>query len=111
MAAASSFETIEPSREAIDNLPGATVLEFGTPWCGYCQAAAPLLAAALQDKAAVQHIKVEDGSGRRLGRSFQIKLWPTFIFLRDGKEAARLTRPANRQSIEAALADIIGGHR
>ncbi|HSB96804.1 MAG TPA: thioredoxin family protein [Spongiibacteraceae bacterium] len=108
MAAASSFETIEPSREAIDNLPGATVLEFGTPWCGYCQAAAPLLAAALQDKPAVRHIKVEDGSGRRLGRSFQIKLWPTFIFLHDGKEAVRLTRPTQAQSIAAALSSITG---
>jgi len=111
MPVAHSFEAIEPSRAAIDSLPGATVLEFGTPWCGYCQAAAPLLATALQDKADVRHVKVEDGSGRRLGRSFQIKLWPTFIFLRDGKERARLTRPVDVQAIDAALASIVGDDR
>jgi thioredoxin 1 len=37
----------------------------------------------------VRHVKVEDGSGRRLGRSFGVKLWPTLVFLRDGREVAR----------------------
>jgi thioredoxin 1 len=111
MPVANSFEDIEPSRTAIDGLSGATVLEFGTPWCGYCRAAAPLLETALQNRDDVRHIKVEDGSGRSLGRSFQIKLWPTFIFLRDGKEHARLTRPVDVQTIDAALASIVGGDR
>jgi thioredoxin 1 len=24
----------EPARSEVDALPGATLLEFGTPWCG-----------------------------------------------------------------------------
>jgi thioredoxin len=51
----------------------------------------------------MRHIKVEDGSGRPLGRSFGVKLWPTFIFLRDGQEVGRLTRPASVELIEQML--------
>ena len=95
-----------PSREAIDQLTGAAVLEFGTPWCGHCQRAQPLIEQALEDEANVAHIKVEDGSGQRLGRSFGVKLWPTLIFLRDGKEVDRLVRPDSAQSIHEAIEKI-----
>ena len=53
--------------------------------------------------AAAAHIKVEDGSGRPLGRAFRVKLWPTLIFLRDGQEVARLVRPQSAGAIRDAL--------
>jgi thioredoxin 1 len=56
----------------------------------------------------VRHIRVEDGPGRRLGRSFRVKLWPTLVFLRQGSEVARLVRPADAELIEQALAQIDG---
>ena len=98
------FETAEPTRAAIDALAGVTALEFGTGWCGYCRAAQPLLAEALAGHPQLRHIKVEDGSGRALGRSFRVKLWPTVIFLRDGKEVARVVRPADADQVRQALA-------
>jgi thioredoxin 1 len=96
----------QPPRAQIDELQGAAVVEFGTSWCGYCRAAQPLIAAALVDYPDVQHLKIEDGSGRKLGRSFRIKLWPTLIFLRDGKEVTRLVRPTDSTAISQALAEI-----
>jgi len=96
----------EPPRDEIDALRGPTVLEFGSPWCGYCRAAQPLIAAAFEDHPDVRHIKVADASGRRLGRSFIVKLWPTLIFLRDGQEIARLVRPGDAREIREALAQI-----
>jgi len=84
-----------PTREDIDRLQGAAVLEFGTPWCGYCQRAQPLIENVLKDHDQVQHIKVEDGPGRPLGRSFGVKLWPTLVFLRDGREIDRVVRPTD----------------
>src|SRR3569832_2980763 len=96
----------EPTRADIDQLDGPTVLEFGAPWCGHCRAAQPLLAAAFAGHDLVRHIKISDGSGRRLGRSFRVKLWPTLIFLRDGKEVTRLVRPATAGAIRSALARI-----
>ena len=83
----------EPARAAVDAMPGTTVLEFGAPWCGHCQAAQPALERALAGHEGVRHLKVEDGRGRPLGRSFGIKLWPTLVVLRDGAEVARMVRP------------------
>jgi thioredoxin 1 len=96
-----------PTREEIDDTTGAVLLEFGTGWCGRCQAAAPAVAAALKDFPMVRHIKVEDGPGRRLGRSFHIKLWPTLIFLKDGIEVARAVRPESADEIRTSLAMVL----
>ena len=96
----------EPSRAELDKTPGPILLEFGTAWCGWCRAAAPLIGAALARHPRVRHVRIEDGHGRRLGRSFRVKLWPTLIFLKDGQEQARLVRPQQPEAIAAALARI-----
>ena len=101
-----TYANTEPERAELDAMAGPTVVEFGTPWCGWCRAAQPDIAAALRGHTNVRHLKVEDGSGRRLGRSFAIKLWPTLIFLNDGKEIARLVRPGDRSAIAQALEQI-----
>jgi thioredoxin 1 len=96
----------EPKRAEIEAVAGPALLEFGTSWCGHCRAAQPLIAKALAAHPNVRHIKVEDASGKRLGRSFLVKLWPTLVFLRDGKEVAKLVRPKAPEEIERALAAI-----
>jgi thioredoxin 1 len=101
-----AYSDTEPKRAEVDALAGPTLLEFGNSWCGHCRAAQPLIAAALRDHPDVRHLKIADASRRRLGRSFRVKLWPTLIFLKDGKELARLVRPRDEPSIRAALAQI-----
>jgi thioredoxin 1 len=101
-----AYATPEPKRAEVDLLAGPTVLEFGSPWCGYCRAAQPLLASALAGHPDVRHIKIADASGRPLGRSFNVKLWPTLVFLRNGHETARLIRPGESSTIANALAMI-----
>ena len=96
----------EPSRAEIEGLPGAALLEFGTPWCGYCRVAQPLVAGGLASHPQVRHVKVEDGSGRPLGRHFGVKLWPTLVLLKDGKEVARLVRPSSLDAVRQALDQI-----
>ena len=101
-----SYATREPSRAEVDALAGPTVLEFGTGWCGWCRGAQPLIARALQARPGVRHLKIEDGPGRPLGRSFRVKLWPTLVFLQDGQEVARVTRPGSQQELDEALAKV-----
>jgi thioredoxin 1 len=96
----------EPQRADVEALRGPTLLEFGSAWCGFCRAVQGPLAAVLARHPRVKHIKVEDGRGRKLGRSFGVKLWPTLVFLRDGKEVERLVRPAGARPISEALARI-----
>jgi thioredoxin 1 len=106
MALLSSNPQPEPAREEIDALAGPALLEFGTSWCGHCRAAQPLIAGAFAGHPQVRHIRIEDGSGRPLGRSFGVKLWPTLVFLRDGQERARAVRPRSLAAIEAGFAEI-----
>lgn len=106
MGMTSEYADREPTREEVDALAGPTVLEFGNAWCGHCRAAQPLIAQAFQGHERVRHIKIADGSGRRLGRSFRVKLWPTLVFLRDGEELARLVRPHLESEMAEALARI-----
>lgn len=93
----------QPDRGEIAALAGPAVLEFGTNWCGYCRVAESLVERALADYPGVAHLKIEDGPGRVLGRAFRVKLWPTLVFLRDGRELARVVRPTSAGSLAAAL--------
>jgi thioredoxin 1 len=106
MAYTRDYATTEPSRAELDAGSGPLLLEFGAPWCGYCMRAQAPLEQALANAPSVAHVKVEDGPGRPLGRSFRIKLWPTLVLLRDGAEVARLVRPDDAASIGDALAKI-----
>jgi thioredoxin 1 len=97
------YATVQPERSAIDAMGGTVALEFGTDWCGYCRAGSPLIASAVSGFPDVQYIKVEDGGGRPLGRSFRVKLWPTLLVLRNGKEIARVVRPVDVAEVRQAL--------
>lgn len=91
----------EPSREHVDRLPGTVLLEFGADWCPHCQAVQPLLQELLDAHPQIQHLKIEDGKGKPLGRSFRVTLWPTLIFLQQGREVARFVRPSELETREA----------
>lgn len=103
------YEEHQPSRDEIDGLEGAAVLIFGTNWCGYCRAAHPVFERTLADYPEIRVIKVEDGKGRVLGRSFRVKLWPTMIVLKDGREVGRAVRPRTPAQILDALGAVVEG--
>lgn len=106
MALTTIYSAAEPTRAEVDSMTGAAVLEFGSPTCGFCMAAQPAIASAFDGHPDVRHIKIADASGRRLGRSFGVKLWPTLVFLKEGNEVARLVRPRDPAPISEALASI-----
>ena len=107
MAINREYALAEPTRAEVDQMSGPVVVEFGTGWCGYCQAAQPFLAEALDCYPQVRHLKVEDGKGRPLGRSFGVKLWPTFVFLLDGQVKHKAVRPEPEEILEG-LRQIAG---
>lgn len=108
MAYTSLFLVDAPERAAVDALPGLLLLEFGVDWCPHCQLVQPLLERAMREYPALPHLKIEDGPGRRLGRSYRIKLWPSLLLIKDGQELERLVRPTTEGEISAALARLAG---
>jgi len=103
MAFNQNYAESEPTRAQVDALEGAVLIEFGAPWCGHCQAAQPSITEAVADSPELSHLKIEDGPGRRLGRTFKVKLWPTLIFMNKGRELARLVRPGDSEAIRDCL--------
>ena len=57
--------------------------------------------ALLDEHPEVRHIKVEDGPGQALGRSFSVRLWPSLVFLREGVVQRKLARPGASELKEA----------
>ncbi|WP_372748592.1 thioredoxin family protein [Litorivivens sp.] len=102
-----TYHDAEPTLSELQAGDGYLLLEFGAPWCGHCQAAAPAVATAMT-AVDVPHIKIYDGKGKRLGRAFGVKLWPTLILLNNGEEVARLVRPRETEAVARLLASIEG---
>ena len=96
------YKTGTITRSEVDSLDGITVLDFGTNWCGHCRSAEPHVERALADFPQINHIKVEDGQGRPLGRSYRVKLWPTLVFVRLGQELSRVVRPTSADAVREA---------
>lgn len=92
--------------DEINELNGDTLLDFGAPWCGHCQAARPAIEEVVSEHARLRHIKIYDGKGKPLGRKFKVKLWPTLILLRSGNEVARLVRPLEADEIRQLVSTL-----
>lgn len=100
------YENPGPTRAELDDRPGAVVVEFGTDWCGWCRAADRPIDDAFADYPGIARIRIEDGKGRPTGRSFGVKLWPTLVFLANGREVARVVRPGDASEVSRALGEL-----
>ncbi len=87
----------EPTRDEVNQMKGPVLLEIGASWCPHCQAIQPQLTAMLARHQEVRHLKIEDGKGQPLGRSFRVKLWPTLVFMRDGQVVRQVVRPSDAE--------------
>ena len=105
MPLSATYVAQEPTRDEVNRMPGPVLLDFGTAWCGYCRALDADLAELLEQFPQVRHLRVEDGRGKPLGRSFRVKLWPTLVFLKDGRVVKQVSRP-ERAEVEEGLRAI-----
>ena len=99
-----SYLPEQTERSVIERTPGWVLLDFGTNWCGHCQAAQHATGDVVNVVMGLRHWRVEDGPGRALGRSYKVKIWPTWVLLKDGLEVARLVRPTQAQQAREFLA-------
>ena len=95
-----SYQAVAPLPATVAAMPGLVLLDFGTDWCGHCLAARTAVDSWIDAHAGIDHLRVEDGRGRPLGRAYRVKLWPTLVLLRDGQEIARAVRPRAARDLE-----------
>jgi thioredoxin 1 len=100
-------ETESPTLRELQAVPGCVLLEFGTEWCPHCRAAAQPVQAALALLPQWRHLPIEDGPGRKLGRHFKVKFWPTLVAMRGGQELGRLVRPTQTDEVSRWLASLL----
>ncbi|WP_421854940.1 thioredoxin family protein [Marinomonas sp.] len=100
----SEYAETAPSLDEINDLQGLVLLEFGAPWCGHCQASKAAVEEVMKEHPKQFHIKIFDGKGKRLGRQFGVKLWPTLILLRNGREIERLVRFTSAEEVRDLMA-------
>jgi thioredoxin 1 len=105
MRAENDSELQELTRQELMATPGLVVAEFGASWCGICRGFAPKMQQLLADHPEIVHLKIEDGRGKPLGRSFRVTLWPTFVLQRDGQVVRQLVRP-EQDEMRAALDEL-----
>src|SRR5438270_754188 len=101
MAYTADYAVVEPTRAEINAIAGPLLVEFGAPWCPHCIDVQETLANLLKQYPEVRHIKIYDGRGKPLGRSFRVKLWPNLVFMRDGQVMKQLARPDDEQIRES----------
>jgi thioredoxin 1 len=89
-----------PTRAELDAIAGPLVVEFGAPWCPHCVERQSILAELLGQFPEVRHIKIYDGKGQPLGRSFRVKLWPTLVFMRDGEVRMQVSRSGDDEILQ-----------
>jgi len=97
------YQACALTRSELDARSGDLLLQFGVDGCGHCQRAEPAITAALETFPSIDHLRIEDGAGRPLGRSLGVRLWPTLVLLRDGQELDRLVRPTQAAQVIALL--------
>lgn len=95
-----------PTIADVEAWTGYAILQFGTSWCEHCQVAEPVVKKVLVDYSALPHIKIADGKGKKLGRAFRVKLWPTLVLLHNGQEVMRTVRPTCAKEIQDLLAEL-----
>ena len=94
-----AYRDLARAPSAVAAMPGWMLLDFGTDWCGHSISARAAVDAWLKPHPEIDHLRIEDGSGRPLGRAHQVKLCPTLVLVRDGRELARVVRPREARDL------------
>ena len=96
------------SKKELDELvsasSGTCLVDFWAPWCGPCQALAPILLSAEKKASGIGFYQVNVDDTPELAQVFHVSSIPTLIVFRYGKEIQRTLGVLSEAQILALLA-------
>ena len=90
--------------ELVSASSGTCLVDFWAPWCGPCQALAPILLSAEKQASGIGFYQVNVDDTPELAQAFHVSSIPTLIVFRCGKEIQRTLGVLSEAQILALLA-------
>ena len=90
--------------ELVSASSGTCLVDFWAPWCGPCQALAPILLSAEKTASGIGFYQVNVDDTPELAQAFHVSSIPTLIGFRYGKEIQRTLGVLSEAQILALLA-------
>lgn len=88
------------------NIP--VMVDFFATWCGPCKMLSPVideLATEFEGKATI--VKVDSDKMGQVCQDYSIRLLPTLVFFKEGKEIDRIVGPADKEDIIKKLNSLM----
>lgn len=90
---------------------GNYFVKFYAPWCGHCQTLAPTwekLAESLDSDKSVNIAKIDCTTNRDTCSEFEVKGYPTLLWIQDGKKAAKYQGDRSAEDLKKFIAKMTG---
>ena len=92
----------------VKHSPQPVLLDFWGPRCGPCLALMPVVEELAAKHPGMKFCKVNTAENRRLAIDLKVMSLPSFLFFKDGQEAARLQGEFGAAEIEEHIRSVLG---
>lgn len=91
----------------VKNYKGVVLVDMYLPTCVHCKKMGPIITEIAKDSSGKYKVgKLDVNKYSDLGTEYQIESVPALIFMKDGKEQARLIGEQTKEAVIAKLAEV-----
>ena len=79
------------------------ILYFTAEWCGPCKQTKPIVEELNREQIMAKFFIIDVDSEIEMAKDFEVRSVPTFVVIKDNKEAHRVTGAKTRQQLEELI--------